>query len=87
MDLKVVQCKSPRCEYIGHGGDTWGSVSSNGWFKEVGVAWSFALTRNDVGTLDSVTTELIEIVVRKRFWRHFIVTKYRTFAQTGLGQT
>ena len=44
------------------GGDTWGSVSSNGWFKSIGVAWSLAMSRNDVATLDAVTTKLVNIV-------------------------
>ena len=63
MNLTVPECVAGgRCSYIGHGGNTWGSVTANGWFYELGVAWSLGLTINDVDLLDRTTTTLIEMV-------------------------
>jgi hypothetical protein len=40
----------------GHGGDTWGFVSANGFFEVIGVSMSLAMASHDVALLDQLAS-------------------------------
>jgi hypothetical protein len=50
-------CNSSDCAYTGHGGDTWGFVSANGYFETLNVSMSLAIACDKcVDILDSLAT-------------------------------
>jgi hypothetical protein len=50
-------CNSSDCAYTGHGGDTWGFVSANGFFETLNVSMSLAIACDKcVDILDTLAT-------------------------------
>ena len=54
--MPPLSCSTPVCAYTGHGGDTWGFVSANGFFEAIGVSMSLAMASHDVALLDQLAS-------------------------------